>query len=414
MDLKSAFLSLPAGFSNLFSNMVSPRKEGSSNFFLMGGQQVDMPFKSSFEIAQGIPHIGAILHKGAEMFSAVKFVIKRTDTSEDQVDDKHPLNKVLADPNKYMTWKQLLYIAYVYKICTGAAFMLPGFGVNNKPSNLAFISFLDFETFHKTINHSSRPYANDDIDSVVRSIDFFFKYTRAARFKPSELMWLRDGNVNVIDDYSRIQSLEMQALNIYKALIARGVLIDKKGGIGMISGNQKDSGQSVPLIPKEKKRLQKAASQYGLGAEKEPIIVTDVPLRFTPFVFPTKELMLFEEIEDDFNTSCDRMGISRELFDGKTTFANKKMAETSTYTNTILPAWTDFFTLLNSQLNTASENIRIEPDFTHVEALQKNESEKAATEKTRSDTYITEFDRGLITAEEYRQQMGYTKKAPIA
>jgi hypothetical protein len=341
------------------------------------------------------------------MFSNVKFVIKRTDTEEDEIDTKHSLNKVLANPNKLQTWKQLLYMVYMYKICCGAAFMLPGFGINKKPSSLSFISFLDFETFDKIINHSSKPYANEDVDNIITHIDFFFKYTQAARFKVSDLMWLRDGNVNAIDDYSRIESLKPQALNIHKALTARGIMMDKKGGIGMISGNQKDSGQSVPLIPKERKRLQKAAGNYGLGEGKNPIIVTDVPLRYTSFVYPTRELMLFEEIDEDFHVCCDRLGINRELFDGKTTFSNKKMAETSTYTNTILPAWTDFFTLLNFKLNTHLENIRIDPEFSHVEALQDNELDKATVEKTKSETYRAEVNAGLISSDEYRQQMGY-------
>jgi hypothetical protein len=139
-------------------------------------------------------------------------------------------------------------------------------------------------------------------------------------------------------------------------------------------------------------------------------MVTDVPLRYTPFVFPTRELMLFEEIEDDFNTICDRCGIARELFDAQTTFANKKMAETSTYINTIAPAWKDFFEVLNKTLNTSAEKIRIDPVFTHVEALQRNEYEKNQAEQLKSTVLLQELDRNIIDINEYRQQMGYAAK----
>lgn len=408
MNIKSLFLSLPTGFSNLFRDPRSPNKEGDSDFYLAYSQQVDMPFRTAFEIVQGIPYIGAVVHKGAEMFSSVKFVIERTDTEEYEVDTKHPLNEKLAQPNRLQqTWKQLLYMTYVYKICTGSAFLYPGFGISNKPSNLAFLTFLDFDTYDKTPNHSAKPWANDDLDTLIPAINFFFKYTGPVSLKPSQLMWIRDTNVSYFDSYSRIESLKMQAATIYKALVAYGVLIDKKGGIGMVSGNQKDSGQSIPLLPKDKKKLQSALGEYGLGGGREPIIVTDVPLKWSSFVFPTRELMIFEGIEEAFNTVCDRLGINRELFDGNTTFANKKMAETSTYTNTILPAWEDFFTMLNLVLNTKLENIRIVPDFTHVEALQKNESELVATEAARSTMLLNELDRDIIDTEEYRQQMGY-------
>lgn len=403
--------SLPPGLTNLFSGLVSPKPLNGSTFYLMHGQTVDMPFKTGFEMAQGIPHLGAVINKGSEMFSAIRYKIVKTNTSEEQIDDKHALNEKLEEPNNYQTWKQLLYMTYTYKIVSGSAFLFPGFGINNKPSNLAFMTFLDYDTLHKDINHGAKPYANEDLDNLIKKIHFYFKYTSPAQFKPSQLMWVRDTNVSYVDDYSRISSLQKQCENIYKALVARGILIDKKGGIGMISGNQKDSGQSVPLRPREKRKLQAAASGYGLAQDKEPIIVTDVPLKFTPFVFPTRDLMLFEEIDDDFDTICDVLGISRELFDAQTTFANKKMAETSTYVNTIVPAWTDFFQLLNKKLNTKAENIKILPDFSHVEALQKNEKEKVDVDAVKSAMFLNELEKGLITEEEYRQQMGYAAKA---
>jgi hypothetical protein len=395
-------------FSNLFTGLgVSPKKEGSSNFYLMQGQNVDLPFRNGFELAQGIPQLGSVIDKGAEMFSSVAFKIVRTDTDEEEVVDNHNLNKVLAEPNKLQTWKQMLYMVYTYKMISGAAFLFPGFGINRTPSRLAYISTIDFETFTKRPNSNAKTFTNPGIDDLISTIDFYFKYTHPLSVKPSELMWIKDRFVNYIDDHSRITSLQKNLENIYKALVARGVLIDKRGGIGMIAGNQKDSGMSVPLRPSEKKKLRASVNDHNLSQNGESIMVTDVPLKYTPFVFPTRELMLFEEIEDDFFTICDRLGINRELFDGRTQFANKKMAETSTYINTIVPAWTDFFNLLNKELNTHVEKIKIVPVFDHVEALQKNEVEKYTATKTKSDSLLQEYDRGLIDEDEYRQQMGY-------
>ena len=98
------------------------------------------------------------------------------------------------------------------------------------------------------------------------------------------------------------------------------------------------------------------------------------------------------------------------MFDAQTTFANKKMAETSTYINTIAPAWKDFFEVLNKTLNTAAEKIRIDPVFTHVEALQRNEYEKNQAEQLKSTVLLSELDRNIIDINEYRQQMGYAAK----
>lgn len=411
MNIKSLFPALPLGFTNLFNGMGTriSKSEGSSYFYLRGAT-VELPFKTGFEMAQGIPHLGAVVDKGSEMFSAVRFKIMRTDTKEDEVDTTHKLNDILQEPNKLQTWKQFLYMVYTYKIVAGSAFVFPGFGSSISPQGLAYLAAIDFDSYNKNINYNAMPIANQDLDDVITSIDFNFKYSKSVSLKPSELMWVKDRFVNYVDDYSRVASLLKNIENIYKVLVARGVLIDKKGGIGMIAGNQKDSGMSVPFQPDEKKKLERAVNQHGLGEGEKSIMVTDVPLRYTPFVFPTRELMLFEEIEDDFHTICDRLGINRELFDNQTTFANKKMAETSTYINTVIPAWKDFFDLLNKTLNTKSENIKIVPDFSHVEALQKNAVEKNTAEQIQSNVYLAELDRNIIDVNEYRQQMGYTAK----
>ena len=60
MNLKSFLPTIPLGFTNLFGTgiAVSPKKEGGSNFYLMGGATVELPFQTGFEMAQGIPHLG--------------------------------------------------------------------------------------------------------------------------------------------------------------------------------------------------------------------------------------------------------------------------------------------------------------------------------------------------------------------
>jgi len=313
MNIKSFLPALPLGFTNLFNGrgIVSHKREGDSLFYFMQGATVELPFKTGFEMAQGIPHLGAVVDKGSEMFSAVKFKIVRLDTEEEEVDYTHRLNVVLQDPNKLQTWKQFLYMVYTYKILSGAAFIYPGFGINRTPNNLSYLAAIDFVSHTKNVNYQARTITNPDPDELIESIDFNFAYSPSVRMLPSELMWVKDRFVNYVDDYSRVISLQKNLENIYKVLVARGVLIDKKGGIGMIAGNQKDSGMSVPLRPREKLKLEKVVNDHNLGAGGKSIMVTDVPLRFTPFVFPTRELMLFEEIEDDFNTICDRCGIAR-------------------------------------------------------------------------------------------------------
>lgn len=190
-------------------------------------------------------------------------------------------------------------------------------------------------------------------------------------------------------------------------MVNRGILLDKKGGIGLISGAQKDGGVSVPMTPAEKSKLNANLNNYGLGAGKEPIMLTDVPLNWQPMVFPTNQLMMFEEIEDDFNQICDTYGVHRELFFGKTPYANKLEANISTYTDTILPEWTDFFDLMNRNLNTAKEKLQIQADYSHISGLQQSEKDRVETEAKKSTMHLAELSALAIDINTYRQLMGY-------
>ncbi len=49
----------------------------------------------------------------------------------------------------------------------------------------------------------------------------------------------------------------------------------------------------------------------------------------------------------------------------------------------------------------------LEPDFSHVAALQESELVKAQADKLEKDIAMNEYARQLITMEEYRERMGY-------
>lgn len=381
--------------------------EGSDFFYYMQGTTFEYPFNLVFESYRNIPHLAAVINKKAQFFSNLRFKIVKTNTDEYEVDTEHALNEILENPNAFQSWQQMLYMIEIYKSIAGVCFMLPGFGLTAKPSNLAYLKVIDFDTYMQADNYTTNVLMTNDIDELIRSYTFFMKQGQSVEMKPSELIQFKDTNISYTQDYSRITSLKENLANIYKSLVARGILIDKKGGVGLISGNQRTGQIPVPIKPKEKEKLEKSLESYGLGHNKNPIILTDVPLQWTPMVFPTSSLMLFEEIEDDFFTICDRYGMARELWANNQTYENKNMAEADTYQNTTVPDWKAFLSILNRKLNTKKENIRIEPDFSHIGVLTEDEAQAITNENNKSQRLIAELDKGIITIEEYRQQMGY-------
>ena len=78
-----------------------------------------------------------------------------------------------------------------------------------------------------------------------------------------------------------------------------------------------------------------------------------------------------------------------------------------TYNNVIISEWSDFFSLLNKGLNMASENRKIVLKTDHIAALAENEKDKVETAAKKSAMLLVELERGIITIEQYKQQMGY-------
>lgn len=399
-------------WTNLFGGTTARvEKEAGSFFYMMRGNSTDFPFKSLFEIYKGIPHLRAVIDKKAELFSNVKFKIVKTNTSEEEIDIKHPLNEVLKNPNVFQSWRQMLYMLQIYKSVAGVAFIYPGFGLSRSAKRLDFLKNIDFADYIIKENRLNNTIQSQNISEIIDKITFTLDDGKVLNYLPEDLIMFKDSFSSYIKNHSKITTLKTPIENIYKALVARGILIDKKGGVGILSGNQKDGGVAVPMKPSEKEALNSRLNGYGLGAGKEPVIITDANLNWQSMVFPTNQLMLFEEIEDDFFTICDSYGVARETFNGNATFANKEQADAMTY-NTIMSEWTDLFDLLNDNLFTAKEGIKIVQVTDHIGALAEDELQNIQTQAAKSAMLISEVSSGLISIQEYRQQMGYVNTLP--
>ena len=396
----------------MFAPKMKVEKEGNGYFYsYLNGGAIELPFKTNFEIFRGIPHLRAIIEKKASFVSNVKFKVEDVESGER--DYRHPFNKLLDHPNIFQSWKQMLYMISIYKSVQGFSAVLPGWGISQAPKHLAFLKPIDFEKY-ELIRHKDRLAINADKESdIIKKYRFDFANNLQMDFKPEEVITFKDTYFSYTENSSRITSLMLPIENIYKALVARGILIESRGGKGIISGGQKDGGVSVPWGATEKTDIQTQLSKYGVGPNKQEIILTNVPLHWQPMVFPTSQLMLFEEIEDDFNTCCDIIGINREVFANETTFANKEEATAATYADTIVPEWEDLFSVFNKKLNMLDTGKRLVPDYDHIRHLAENQNDIVNTEAKKSDMHLKELAAGVIDLGEYRELMEYEARPEL-
>ena len=382
--------------------------EGDSIWYVIRQGNIDFPFTTNFQIFRRIAPLRAIIERKAELFSNAQYEIVRTDTNEYEVDTDHELNEVLENPNLFQSWRQMLYMISIYKSIAGVAFVYPSFGISRVPSRLVSLKNIDFADYMIDENQMNNTIQSSKIEEIISEIRFTMDNGKVLVYnKPEELLIFKDSYSSYVKNYSRITTLLPQIENIWKATVAKGELLDKKGGIGIISGNQKDGGVAVPMKPETKKELQKKVDSHGFGAGRNNIMVTDVPLKFQHTVFDVQQLQLSPGLIDDFNICCDTYGVSRESFNGSTTFANKEQADKMTYNNVIISEWSDFFSLLNKGLNMNKEKRKIRLKTDHISALAKNKKDEVETAAKQSAMLLAELEKGIIDETEYRQQMGY-------
>ena len=151
----------------------------------------------------------------------------------------------------------------------------------------------------------------------------------------------------------------------------------------------KDDSGAIPLGKEEREIVERdIKARYGIGDEKSSTIITNAALSYQSMSFPTKDLMLFEEIEDDFNSICMAFGLARDIFPSTkgATFENQKESIKITYQNTIQPFADGRMRRYSDELGLTDRGLALVADYSWLPALQENELEEAQEEKVEADT----------------------------
>jgi hypothetical protein len=205
---------------------------------------------------------------------------------------------------------------------------------------------------------------------------------------------------------SRICSLKQPVNNVIGAYEARNVLINRRGALGILSNNGKDVNGTLPLDPEEKKALEEDFKRYGIRKEQVQMIITNAALSWQQMGYPTKELMLFEEIEDDIMRMCDTYSYPYRLLSSNQANSlggtDAKVFDKRLYQAAIIPEsesmydqWNDFFDL-------EAYGLIMQKDYKHVAALQEDQLNEAIARYRRNQGAEIEFRMNVITLNEWR------------
>lgn len=377
-------------------------KNGTERYFSYAG------LDSSVKAYEQCAPVTAIINKKAQAFINGKTWVLNKEGKEDTSKAAEKLRKLLKRPNPIQTWKQFEAQAYVYK-------ELFGFNIifSVKPSG--FKSNIDAQSIWNIppsmvdITETNKLFYQSDLSSMISGIVLTYN-GETTRLDINDVFFIKDITPSfgsMIFPDSKLKSLQLQINNIMGCYESRNVLINYRGALGILT-NEKDQYGSVPIDQKDKDQLQSDFNRYGLKNNQWQFIITSASLRWQSMGYPTKELMLFEEIEDDIMRICDSLSYPYQLISSAkgTTFSNVKEAKSLLYYDSIIPDAENFYEQLTSFFGLEELGLRLDKDYSHIPALQDDEVQKATARKTRNEAYRLEWESDLITRNQWREANG--------
>ncbi len=362
-----------------------------SNYMIGSKSPIWIDTKDLGCIYESIPEVSLVIDAKATMFA--NMVIKCIDQEGEEV--QHPVLEMLQKPNPLQTQNEWLGQYMVKKSVYGNAFVNKIQATTLSPVSTMYVLPSEF----MVVKPTGKMFKQSDINEII---DYYCLKLNDKQdmYTPDEIMHKNDiGTNNYLASESRLIALKMPISNIEGAYKTRNVLINEKGAIGILSNNNKDSDGGIPLNPEEKQRIQDDyQNMYGNNAGQNRILISNSNLQWQPMSSGVKDLMVFEEVEEDFNKIVDAFGLNLNIFSNSkgSTFENQKQGMKSVYENTIQPEADDLMQGLTDFLGLKDEGLMLKADYSHLPLMQEDEKAKADTLKVKADAVSILMAQGLI------------------
>lgn len=372
---------------------------------------------SSLKAYQKCAPLTAIINKKAQAFINGRITLTNATGKgkgkEAMNDQANKLRKLLKQPNPLQGWKQFEAQAYIYQQLFGYTILLPvkpvGYG------NIDATSLWNIPPFMVKIEETKKLFYQSDVNGIIKHIILRYKDTETV-LQAKDIYILKDFTPNfesLIIPESRICSLEMQINNIIGAYESRNTLINYRGAQGFLS-QEKDPLGNLPFEQKDKEQLQADFARYGLKRNQWQVIISSAMLKWQQMGYPTKDLMLFEEIDDDVQRICDAYNYPYRLLssDKSNSLGGSDVAQFKKllYQDATIPEAESFYEQLDQFFDLDSYNLLIGKDFKHVPALQEDQLNQSQARFRRNQGALIEFQNNLITVNEWR---GLNNDEPI-
>ena len=347
-----------------------------------------------YDLYLTIPELRAVINKRAIMMSNGKPVLC---DKEGNIIESHWVLDLINNPNPMQSWSDVMYSLAVNDGLFNNSFAycpVRSFDIRNLmlplPSNK--IKIVGTGKFLNQL----------DKEGLIKNYQFYYDNNKHENIELKDMIYMNtpDG-INLINPENRINTLKYPLSNIMATYNKRNVILENMGAIGILSSKKSDMGGALPISPEEKDEIRKD----WVSRNKDKLVITESDVTWTPMSYPTKDLMLFEELNEDKQAIIDAYGLNKYVFSNPTDsiMSNLEQGMRMAYQDTIIPEVTQMYDSLSQQLGLLKEGLYLKPDFSHVAVLQNDENKKAQTLNTKADAINKIVQSGVNLSEEEKR-----------
>lgn len=379
------------------------------------------------EMFKTIPEVFWPIDFIAKRISEAHFDLKRVKDDSIVWCNRLNIDKFLTQPNPVMTWREVVYQHFVYKLTTGNAFfraaMSDAFSEDavkciyssaywELPANLVTVEPVKYSFGVPLFGVATK-------EELIKGYRLNMGAYSTLIIPHYQIWHDRDGlpEFEKTDTFlkanSRLLSVKKPIANLLAVYDARNVIYVKRGGLGFIVAQKHDDTGTLALDPDEKESLRKEMNRYGVGEGQSPFGVTDIPISFVRTNLSISELQPFDETLEDAIKIAGAYNIPAVLVPRKdqSTFSNQSTAEQSVYYATIIPSAKRFCEEITTFLGLEEKGYYLDCDFSDVACLQEGRKDGETVKTMEFERKLKQFNAGLCTLDDIRAVMHEDSKA---
>lgn len=316
-----------------------------------------------------IPQLRKVIDRKAAMFANMDLKLIDKKSGKEIVDSE--FQKLIANPNPMQSMNGWLKNYKSQEQIYGNQFMY-----KNKPSAISKypITLSNVSPYYVRPILTGKLFDQISMDGIISGYEYIENGGVTRRFEPSEILYSKLEDLdNPIIGTSPLMSLKFPLTNTKLAYEYRNVIMGELGAPRIISSAGKDQMGSIPMTTQEKEQIEDSFSKdYGVSARKRKVKIITSPIEVINNSFPTKELMLFEEVDANEISIVDHFGLNINIFSGKNqTYENVKNSLIQCYQDTI-QVEADLFTQALAKFLGLKENIQLVASYEHLSIMKEN------------------------------------------